>query len=235
MKPSLFLLGLSAVALIGCGKKIPDSHAGHNHDAHGEQEKSGAAETTFKPGVGLSIPAATRAALGLATAPAEERSVPLTLRVNVQVFAAGPPALASVAVTAAQAATLAGKTLAGARLVKIAPQTTTPDGPVDLVLALDDRSGAKPGDFVELTLSVGGAPPVLAVPRSALLRSAGGTFVYVVNGGAFLRTAVIAAGESADHTAIADGLYAGDEVVTHPVEQLWLIELRATKGGGHSH
>ena len=34
---------------------------------------------------------------------------------------------------------------------------------------------------------------------------------------------------------ITDGLLAGDQVVTKPVETLWLIELRATKGGGHSH
>jgi multidrug efflux pump subunit AcrA (membrane-fusion protein) len=34
---------------------------------------------------------------------------------------------------------------------------------------------------------------------------------------------------------ITDGLLAGDQVVTKPVQTLWLIELRATKGGGHSH
>ena len=34
---------------------------------------------------------------------------------------------------------------------------------------------------------------------------------------------------------ITDGLYAGDEVVASPVNQLWLAELRLTKGGGHSH
>jgi multidrug efflux pump subunit AcrA (membrane-fusion protein) len=34
---------------------------------------------------------------------------------------------------------------------------------------------------------------------------------------------------------ITDGLFQGDQVVAKPVETLWLIELRATKGGGHSH
>ena len=34
---------------------------------------------------------------------------------------------------------------------------------------------------------------------------------------------------------ITDGLYAGDVVATGGVEQLWLTELRLTKGGGHSH
>jgi hypothetical protein len=30
-------------------------------------------------------------------------------------------------------------------------------------------------------------------------------------------------------------LLEGDTVVTRPVQTLYLIELRATKGGGHSH
>ncbi len=34
---------------------------------------------------------------------------------------------------------------------------------------------------------------------------------------------------------ILAGLRAGDRVVATPVEQLWLAELRLTKGGGHSH
>jgi hypothetical protein len=41
--------------------------------------------------------------------------------------------------------------------------------------------------------------------------------------------------ESSEYIEITDGLYAGDIVVSNPVEMLYLIELRATKGGGHSH
>jgi len=40
---------------------------------------------------------------------------------------------------------------------------------------------------------------------------------------------------SPDFVEINDGLYAGDVVVAAPAEQLWLAELRLTKGGGHSH
>jgi multidrug efflux pump subunit AcrA (membrane-fusion protein) len=76
---------------------------------------------------------------------------------------------------------------------------------------------------------------VLAVPRSALLDAATGTFVYVVNGDHYLRTPVKTEARSADFVEITDGLYAGDVVVVSPVEQLWLAELRLTKGGGHSH
>jgi len=62
-----------------------------------------------------------------------------------------------------------------------------------------------------------------------------GTFVYVVNGNFYLRTAVKTGARSTDFVEITDGLYAGDVVVTTPVNQLWLSELRLTKGGGHSH
>ena len=68
-----------------------------------------------------------------------------------------------------------------------------------------------------------------------MLDTATGAFVYVVNGEAYLRTPVKTGASDADHVEIADGLYAGDTVVASPVNQLWLSELRLTKGGGHSH
>ena len=70
---------------------------------------------------------------------------------------------------------------------------------------------------------------------STLLRTATGTFVYVVNGASLLRTPVKPGASDTTHVEILDGLYAGDLVATAGVEQLWLTELRLTKGGGHSH
>jgi multidrug efflux pump subunit AcrA (membrane-fusion protein) len=75
----------------------------------------------------------------------------------------------------------------------------------------------------------------MVVPKSAVLASAEGNFVYVVNGEAYLRTAVKTGVEAEGLVEVTDGLLAGDVVVTRPVEKLWIIELRATKGGGHSH
>ena len=86
---------------------------------------------------------------------------------------------------------------------------------------------------MSLTLAADSA--ALTVPRSALLDAATGTFVYVVNGTSYLRTPVKIGASTADHVEITDGLYAGDTVVAAPVNQLWLSELRLTKGGGHSH
>jgi hypothetical protein len=75
----------------------------------------------------------------------------------------------------------------------------------------------------------------LAVPRSAILRTAAGTFVYVVQGVRFLRTVVKPGASDGAFVEIAEGPNAGDVVVTAGAEQLWLTELRLTKGGGHSH
>ncbi len=228
MNPRHLILALVVSLFTGaCGKKsdpLPEPFG-----------NATASEVAFKAGTGLTLPPEIRTAIGLKTAPSDDRVVVGTLRVNAPVLKAGPPTLVNVTLTAAETAGLAAQPLAGARLMSHQPHGPAPDSPVDLVFALDDRPDAKPGDFLALSLTLTAAPPGATIPRSALLRSASGTFVYVVNGGAYLRTAVVPGAESATHIAIADGLYAGDEVVTHPVEQLWLMELHLTLGGGHCH
>lgn len=232
------VLGVSLFAT-ACGKK--SEHAGANHSAPGHEhgavagEKVAAPEVTLKPGAGLTISPDIRAVLGLVTAPSEERVMPPKLGVSALVFKAGPPALANITLATAEANALAARPLPGSHLVSRTPHGPSPESPVDLVFALDDHPAAKPGDFIGITLALADSPAGVAVPRSALLRTVGGTFVYVVNGGAYLRTTVVAGAESAGFIAISDGLYAGVEVVTHPVQQLWLMELHlAQGGGGHS-
>ncbi|MBL8992520.1 MAG: hypothetical protein JNM63_04215, partial [Spirochaetia bacterium] len=60
-------------------------------------------------------------------------------------------------------------------------------------------------------------------------------FVYVENGKRLLRQEVKSGRQSAGQIEILEGLYSGDRVAVKPVEWLYLIELRAVKGGGHSH
>ena len=73
------------------------------------------------------------------------------------------------------------------------------------------------------------------MPRSAVLETAAGKFAFVQNGDYLLRTPVTVGAENAEYAEITGGIYAGDVVAANPVETLYLIELRATKGGGHSH
>lgn len=71
----------------------------------------------------------------------------------------------------------------------------------------------------------------LVIPVGALLRTVKGDFVYVANGGWFLRTPVTI-GAADDHWVhVNDGLYAGDAVVARGVRTLWLAELQAVNGG----
>jgi hypothetical protein len=69
------------------------------------------------------------------------------------------------------------------------------------------------------------------LPVSALLRTARGNFVFVDNGGWFLRTPVIIAHDDGLTFTLKEGLYDGDIVVTHGVTALWLAELQAVNGG----
>lgn len=87
------------------------------------------------------------------------------------------------------------------------------------------------GEFLAAKLNLPHGGTVATVPQAALLRTVEGTFVYAVNGGAYFRTAVKTGRESGGWVEITDGLLTGDQVVTKAVESLWLIELRATKGG----
>ncbi|MES2309138.1 MAG: hypothetical protein V4507_09805, partial [Verrucomicrobiota bacterium] len=75
----------------------------------------------------------------------------------------------------------------------------------------------------------------LNIPRSALLETSQGSFVFVKNGDSWLRTEIKVGHSSKETIEITEGLHEGETIATQPVEALYLIELRSTKGGGHSH
>jgi hypothetical protein len=72
---------------------------------------------------------------------------------------------------------------------------------------------------------------VAAVPTAALLKTAEGSFVYVVNGDFYVRTPVKTGVTDDKFVEITDGLYAGDQIVTTPVMSLWMAELQVLRGG----
>ncbi len=226
----------AAFALSGCGKKdSADNHKGHAHDDHAHEESAtaGLLQTTFKEGTGLTFPEETKKALALTTVEAQEQPIAVAIPLTVQVFDNRSDTLATVSVPKATADLIAEKPITGARLVRVDRGAASISGEADLILALETKHNV--GDFVPVTLTSGDPVPGVVVPRSALLRTTEGTYVYVANGASFLRTPVKVGRTAQDKIEIADGLYAGDVVVAKPVEQLWLSELRFTKGGGHSH
>jgi hypothetical protein len=77
------------------------------------------------------------------------------------------------------------------------------------------------GNFVEITIDTSGDRKVIAVPKQAVVREAGETFVFVFTGGEnFERRAVALGAEGADFFEVNFGLKEGERVVTEGVYQL---------------
>lgn len=233
-----FLLVASAcvaLGVAGCGEKKATSAQGHDEkeaEGHAHGEAASEAGASFKEGQGLSLAPATRDAIGVKTAEVEERKLARAFTVTATVFDAGPPARALTLVPPELADELERLQPSEAKVLSVRRDISTALTQIEVVLALP--GAPKVGTTREVAFR-GAERTIAAVPRSALLRSATGTFVYVVNGTRFLRTAVKTGASDDNFIEITDGLYTGDVVVVSAVEELWLTELRITKGGGHSH
>lgn len=255
----LSTLMTAGLLLVGCGHTEGDDHAheaGHSHDdghGHGEESPSGA---SFKAGKGVSVTGETRELLGVEVADVAERKLPNQIRLTVQVFGekhdhllnaedhSGCDVHGSGFVSTNTAAVLKlGQTVellktANGPLggVVLAVQKALALGESEVVIGVSNATATlTPGEFIQARVNLPREDAVLVIPESALLRTSEGSFVYAVNGDAYFRTAVKTGSEADGWVEISDGLLAGDQVVTKPVQTLWLIELRATKGGGHSH
>jgi multidrug efflux pump subunit AcrA (membrane-fusion protein) len=105
-------------------------------------------------------------------------------------------------------------------------------GMVEVVVEiLDGATSPSVGSFVTVIVPTGKEEKVVSVPRSALLRTSEGNFVYTVSGERFVRAAVKLGVVNGEFAEVADGLYAGDQIALKPVMTLWLAELQAIRGG----
>lgn len=89
--------------------------------------------------------------------------------------------------------------------------------------------GVESGEIA--TRDINGAKGVAAAPANAVLRTVKGDFVYVANGGWFLRTPVNLGASDGAWFEIKEGLYEGDSIVTQGARAVWLAELQAVNGG----
>lgn len=252
MKPIriVFVWALLAITILGagCGRK-----EGYNPHEEKSESPSGA---SFKPGKGVILTDETRQILNVETAEVTEEKLPQVIRFSVQIFTQthlftnpgeyhagcdihGSGSLSPDKIDIVQPKqpvkfmTASKETLDG---FVVAVQKTPAHGESEIIVGLTGVGAKiKDGEFVNAAITLPRDEAVLVIPRSALLKTAEGVFVYALNGPAYYRTTVKIGSESEDKIEIIDGLFAGDKVVTKPVETLWLIELRATKGGGHSH
>jgi hypothetical protein len=264
MKSMLLLTGVVWLGLVACNSKQPEHSADddHGHEVgseHGHHHHHGAegAGARYAEGKGIILLEETKEALGLELSEAEEREITPIMPLEAQVYrAANEPsrqegehsgsAYATALVNPAQAEKLKGGEPAAmmaveksyeARIWRIDPITKDAVNNVEVILQIPDPENTlKIGEFLSGFVTQSGAQQMaLTVPRSAVLETATGKFVFVENSDYLLRTPVSTGAETTDYVEIADGLYAGDIVASNPVETLYLIELRATKGGGHSH
>ena len=250
--PALFL---ASSFLVGCGHKEGDGHEHGRDDGHGHGEVSPSG-ASFKAGKGVIVTEETKKLLGVEIADVTERKLPNQIRFTVQVFgekhhhllnqedhsgcdvhgSGFVSANTAAAVKTGQPVELLKSTNAPLGGVVLAVQKALALGESEIVIGVSNATAAlKPGEFTPARINLPRDEAVPVIPQPALLRTSEGTFVYAVNGDAYFRTAVKVGSEADGWVEITDGLFAGDQVVTKPVQTLWLIELRATKGGGPSH
>jgi hypothetical protein len=258
------LLGIAVIAAFsaGCGHSHDHDH-NHDRDKHGTHDQVGhehadgmTSGASFQPGKGVVLAEETRKSIGVGTAEVAERKLPNQVVLTLQVFGEkhrhqlnvddhtscdthGSGFLSSngaANVKPGQPVQLFKNTNQPLHGVVRAVQKALALGEIEIVVGVSNALTAlKPGEFVPARITMPRATAVPAIPESALLRTAEGTFAYKVNGDAYLRRPVKTGAEAEGWIEISEGLAPGDRVVTTPVQTLWLIELRAVKGGGHSH
>jgi len=201
----------------------------------------------FEKGKGVCLPDELKKELGVATFEVVEKALPRRLTKTARIYRAeseGKPAGASILATIEEAAPL--KPGQNVRLQRPHPNELTLTGTLvridesarpalDQVEVLvefsDEGQGCAVGSFLSATFEVGNATAGFVVPETAVLKTAEGCFVYAVNGTVLTRTPVRIGATSDALVEVLDGLYAGDTVVGKGIENLWLVELSALKGG----
>lgn len=248
MKRARYVLGSIALAfafslnLTGCKPASSTGSAAKDEKAPAEAgETSG---VKFKAGKGLLLPEETQRAIGLQVADVAEETFAPEASAEAVVYQAdgGRPTLALARVRPAIAQRLrveqgvrlqtADRGNVAGKIMRVDSATEPFVGQAEVLLQIPEPVTYAVGSTLVATFALGEPKSVTAVPRSAVLSAAEGPFVYVVNGEHFLRTLIKTGGENSEWIEVTDGLYAGDKIVTRPVETLWMAELRAVKGGG---
>jgi len=231
----LSLLVVSAL-LLGCNGK-PASSAGDDADDHG---------INFKAKEGLAVPDALARHIGLKLEDVAARKVNGQLTFTAQVYGETGPVARRVTLASAWVDQSVAKLVpTGLDIVALTAGTNSLTGvvtrvvsaadtnaPVEVLLELPAGSDElRLGDFLRITVSTPGKEEVAVIPHTALLRTAEGTFVYVVNGFRIKRTAVKLGSEHDGVIEVRDGLLAGDKIAVSGVPLLWLAELQSIRGG----
>ena len=261
---SLLLAGTLSLGVSACGPlSEPSVVDGHDHeegDKHGGHHDHGeeAAGARYAEGKGITLLDETKEAIGLEVAEAEERKLAPVVLLEAQVYrtADEPSRPGGEQTGSAYAAAFVNPRLAEklkggesstlkthdasyeARVWRIDPVSKDAVNSVEAILQIPD-----PQNILTVGEFVSGSVTQIRRRRNgsyhSALRCAGDRHrqIRIRSKWRFSCCAplITTGAENADYAEITDGIYAGDVVATNPVETLYLIELRATKGGGHSH
>ena len=228
----------ATLALSGCGPVEAKSH-----------EKPPENGAQFKKDFGLTLTDTMKKAIALKVAEVGETKVAPSFSVALHAMAGGS-GLQKVALTPAASEASGWLTTEQAALVKpgMEVELRAADAPQmrgtvkrvekspyqtlgDFEMTVETSAPMEIGERVLATFHAPAGEAVTSVPRSALLKTAEGHFVYAVNAEFYVRTPVKVGALSNEHAEITDGLYAGDQIVTSPVMSLWLAELQVLRGG----
>jgi hypothetical protein len=244
-------------------KPAEKEHSSESRESTGGHEDHGAeaAGATYQEGKGIGLSEETRKSLGLELMEVGEREMWPSQTLTAQVYRSAAEASRTYGRERegnAYATALISKELAtqfkpGQKLTffskdvadashdgliwKIDMAQVSVLGKAEALLELPDpdRSLAV-GTFIEAQVPIGTTPQKwVSIPRSAVLETSTGSYAFVQNGSFLLRTEIKTGALTHEYIEITDGLYEGDTIAVKPVETLYLIELRATKGGGHCH
>ena len=256
MKTFTHLLLAVAVAavLTGCQKQGSGLSASGDEQqarpAGGEAQTDGAGDAvTLKEGHGLALHPKLRASIGLRVAEVTEEKVAPVVTAQLHVVR-GADGLRRVALTP-EALTEASGWIPAAKAahiqagqeVELRAKGVVERGVVKRVekpafaalgefeVAVEAEASFDTGARLDATFRAPAGDAMTAVPRSALLKTAEGWFVYVVNESFFLRTPVKLGATNEEFTEVTEGLYAGDQIVVSPVNSLWMAELQILRGG----
>ncbi|RYD28429.1 MAG: efflux RND transporter periplasmic adaptor subunit [Verrucomicrobiaceae bacterium] len=190
----------------------------------------------FKKGEGISLTGEMQSSIGLKVEDVIEEKVGTTTKMDLT---ASGTNTASGWITPAQAAMIKPGMEVTIRKDASAPAVkgtvervdAAPLATSEAEITVTTGEPLTAGTQLQATLESAATEAVAAIPASALLKTAEGTFVYTVNGKFFVRTPVTIGSTNDKHVEIKEGLYTGDQVVSTPVMSLWMAELQVLRGG----
>ena len=191
----------------------------------------------FREGQGLTLTDEMKKSIGFKTAEVTEEEIASTITLDLTAInlheARGPlTPLQATSIKSGMEITLTSDSGSPATKGTVRQIEKIPFGaPGDVEAIISFTDPLAPGKSYQGTIHLPATGPVAAVPTSALLTTAEGTFVYAKNESAYIRTPVKIGAVNGQHVEISDGLYSGDEIVTTPVMSLWMAELQVLRGG----